>query len=66
MSESKKVEKITNKKELLKVIKYLEKGFNFDSYLSNRLFDLLLVNNRSLGFYGFVLYDNNNLIIFLH
>ena len=59
MRESKKTEKITNKNELLKVIKYLEKGFNFNSPLSNRLFDLLLVNNRSLGFYGFVLYDNN-------
>ena len=57
------LKKITNIEELNTTISFLKQGFNWSSKRSTRIKNSLIKHNGILGFYGFVLLNNESKVI---
>ena len=57
------IKKVTNKKELLKVILFLKSAFNWSTNKANKLNKNLIKNNKDLGVYGYCIKNKNNNVL---
>ena len=57
------IKKVTDKKELLKVILFLKSAFAWATNKANKLNKNLIENNKNLGVYGYCIKNKNNNIL---